>query len=176
MTTYTLEWQNDTTNQTQEVGSYNTLPEAVLGIEHHWHSITADPNYTSGDYANSYLVLYAIGLQQSMYSVQCKRHQHTACYVRIGFVDYEPKAVLHPLLELLEARLQEGDFPELNYWDTNSPAVLYTLAKRYKQQCLVVYVYPDGTEYPIRVDSDGDLIDEIPDQWGDTTYQALFGV
>jgi hypothetical protein len=173
MTTYTLNWQNDTTDQVQEVGRYDTLPAAITDFEHHWRSITTDPNYTCGDYENSYLCLYTS--DKCLYSVQCKRHQHDACYVKIGFVDYEPTVVLHPLLELLEARLQESDLPELNYWDTNSPAVLYTLAKRYKQQCNIVYVYPDNTEYPIRVDADGDLIDSIPDQWADATYQALFG-
>jgi hypothetical protein len=163
MTTYTLEWQNDTTDQVQEVGRYDTLPAAVTGVEHHWRIIT---NYTCGDYQNSYLCLYAT--DRCLYSVQCAKHQHDACYVKIGFVDYQPTAVLHPLLELLEARLVERN------WNTNSPAVLYTLAKRYKQMCSVVYVYPDGTEFPIRVDFDGDLIDNIPDQWADATYQALF--
>jgi hypothetical protein len=174
MTLYTLRWENDTTNQTQVVGSYTTLPDAIEAIEHHWCSITADPNYTCGDYQNSYLCLYAVGVEQLVYSVQCKRHEYNACSVRIGFVSYTANAQ-HPLLQVLDAKLLEADAPFDNVWGTNTPAVLYILAKRYKQQCSVVYVYPDGTEYPIRVDSDGDFIDEIPDRWCDATYQALFG-
>lgn len=171
MTLYTLQWQNDTTDQTQQVGSYNTLPEAVKGIEHHYNSICKDPNYTCGAYDDSFLCLYTEGQPNPapLYSLQCVRPVLTATTVYIGFVGFQ--TTQHPLLDALEARLVKQET-----WQTNTPAVLYTLLKRYKQQCSVVYVYPDGTEYPIRVDADGDLIDTIPDQWADATYQALFGI
>lgn len=168
MTIYTLQWQNDTTNQVQElgVGQYNTLSKAVNALEYHFHNICKDANYTCGAYDDSFLCLYIEGQTTTfpLYSVQCVRPVLTTTTVYIGFIGFQ--TTQHPLLDALEARLVEQEA-----WQTNTPAVLTTLAKRYKLQCSVVYIYPDGTEYPIRVDADGDLIDEIPDCWADADYE-----
>ena len=70
-----IEWQNDATNQSLEIGQYNTLPAAVAGIEHHWNWITTDPNYTCGSCADSFLCLYAKSQVNSapLFTLQCVR-------------------------------------------------------------------------------------------------------